>query len=557
MASRLSFSSLARARSLALGFFAAALACCGRGDSPPAPSPPAVAAAARPAAGPGSPAPATNQPASPRRPVDPTAAERFFAGPIQTFDLTLDDRALQALRREPREPVPATLMVGTNRFERVAVRIKGAAGSTRPIDDRPALTLNFDKFNPGQTLAGLDKLHLNNSVQDPSRMSEMLCADLYLRAGVPATRATHGVVRLNGRTLGLYVVKEGFDRTFLRRFFANTSGNLYDGGFVQDIDDRLERDSGTGPDTQADLRALRAACDEPDDARRLARLEQVLDLERFLTYVAIQVLTEDWDGYPLNHNNYRIYFDPGTGRAVFFPHGMDQMFERPGLPLLPGFNGRVAERAVAIPALRERYLQRVATLLTNVFTEPAVMANFQRAVQRREAVLGQIPRWERAEILAATASLEQRVVQRIQNANEQLANRPAPARFDAAGKVELGRWLPRTEGGRQERVEGPDGKSTLHLVARGSWRTRLRLPAGRYVLEGRGRVRGVLGGEGLGLRLSRTRRNQQLHGDSEWQDLRFEFDCPEEREVELVAELRSDEGEGWFDTRSLQLRRIP
>ena len=40
-------------------------------------------------------------------------------------------------------------------------------------------------------------------------------------------------------------------------------------------------------------------------------------------------------------------------------------------------------------------------------------------------------------------------------------------------------------------------------------------------------------------------------------DFRFEFDCPEEREVELVAELRSDEGEGWFDTRSLQLRRIP
>lgn len=542
---------------LAFGLVIAALSGCGRGESPaPAPPPPATAAepsAARPRpTGTAAPAPRSSD-----KPGRAAAADQFFAGPVQTFDLTLDDRALNALRRDPREPVPATLTVGTQRYEKVAVRIKGAAGSTRPIDDRPALTLNFDKFQPGQTFAGLDKLHLNNSVQDPSRMSEIVCADLYLRAGVPATRATHGVVRLNGRTLGLYVVKEGFDRTFLRRFFAQASGNLYDGGFVQDIDSRLERDSGTGPDTRADLRGLQAACDEPEDARRLVRLEQVLDVERFLTYVALQVLTEDWDGYPLNHNNYRIYFDPGSGRAVFFPHGMDQMFERPGLPLFPGFGGRVAERALSIPAMRERYLQRVATLLTNVFTEAAVMANFQRAVQRREAVLGQVPRWERAEIQAATASLQERILRRIQNANEQVASRPVLARFDAQGKAELGRWLPRSGGGRQERMAGPSGKPTLHLVSDGSWRTRLRLPPGRYVFEGRGKVRGVRGGEGLGLRLSRTKRTQQLVGDTDWKDLRFEFECPEEREVELVAELRSDEGEGWFEAGSLQVRRLP
>lgn len=537
------------------GFLAAFVAGCGRGESSSPPPPPAARAAA--SAGPAprpSGAPAA---ASPARTAERAAADRFFSGPVQTFELQLDERALDSLRGEPRKPVAATLRVGSNRLERVAVRIKGAAGSTRPIDDRPALTLNFDKFHPGQTLAGLDKLHLNNSVQDPSRMSEILCADLYLRAGVPAARATHGVVRLNGRTLGLYVVKEGFDRRFLRRFFARTDGNLYDGGFLQDIDSRLERDAGDGPDTQDDLRRLREACDEPDDSRRQARLEQVLEVERFLTYVALQVLTEDWDGYPLNHNNYRIYFDPGTGRAVFFPHGMDQMFDRPGLPLLPGFSGRVAERALAIPAWRERYLQRVASLLTNVFTEPAVMATFQGAVRRRDAVLGLVPGWERAEILGATAALEQRLLQRLQNAAEQLASQPAPARFDASGQAALGRWLPRTEGGRQERVTGPGGPPALHLVSRGSWRTRLRLPAGRYAFEGRGQVRGVLGGEGLGLRLSGTQRTQQLRGDSDWQDLRFEFQCPEEREVELVAELRSDAGEGWFETASLRLRRLP
>jgi hypothetical protein len=65
----------------------------------------------------------------------------------------------------------------------------------------------------------LDKIHLNNSVQDRSYLTEILCGDLFLAAGVPAARGTHARVFLNGRDLGLYGLKEGFDQSFLRRHF--------------------------------------------------------------------------------------------------------------------------------------------------------------------------------------------------------------------------------------------------------------------------------------------------------------------------------------------------
>ena len=187
-------------------------------------------------------------------------AEAFFTGPVRTFEVTLESNALASLRQDPRKAVPATVRVGTNVFESVSVHVKGSAGSTRSVDDNPALTLNFGKFKEGQTAFGLHKLHLNNSVQDPSRMNELVASTLYRRSGIPTARATQGLVILNGRDLGLYVIKEGYDKAFVRRNFPEdpkAEGNLYDGGFVRDIDENLTREVGRGTNDLADLRQQR------------------------------------------------------------------------------------------------------------------------------------------------------------------------------------------------------------------------------------------------------------------------------------------------------------
>ena len=78
-------------------------------------------------------------------------------------------------------------------------------------------------------------------------------------AGVPASRCSHAFVEVNGRDLGLYVVKEAFSKDFLGYFYNNTDGDLWDGGFVREIDESTEKDVGDPTDKAAIPYATAAA----------------------------------------------------------------------------------------------------------------------------------------------------------------------------------------------------------------------------------------------------------------------------------------------------------
>jgi hypothetical protein len=258
-------------------------------------------------------------------------------------------------------------------FTNVAVHLKGSFGSFRSVDGLPGLTLNFDKFASGQEFYGLHKLSLNNSVQDPTCLHEKLCRELFESAGVPVPRADHAVVFLNGRRLGLYVVTEGFGKRFLRRYFKKADGNLYDAGYLQDIDQpqKLRLDFGDQPAGLPTLRRLLAATRQLDPTQRFIDLEQVLDVDRFVSMIALEVILCHWDSYSMNRNNYRIYYNPDSGKLVFMPHGMDQVLgiDRPNLdlPLLPQMVGKVSRALVGTPEGRRRYLSRLDHLFVGRF----------------------------------------------------------------------------------------------------------------------------------------------------------------------------------------------
>jgi spore coat protein CotH len=181
----------------------------------------------------------------------------------------------------------------------------------------------------------MDKLHLNNSAQDPSFLCEVIGRESMQAAGIPTGRAGHALVKLNGRDLGLFVLIEGYDRKFLQRHFKNTDGNLYDSEFRHDISEPLKRSSGDGPNNHVDLQMLTDAARAPDLVQRMTRLSQLLDLDRFYSMLALESLMRHHDGYALAANNYWLYFDKQSGKAVVIPHGMDQIFYEDQAPLLP------------------------------------------------------------------------------------------------------------------------------------------------------------------------------------------------------------------------------
>lgn len=497
------------------------------------------------------------------------AASNFFAGPIQHFEVRIATNFMESLRREPRKAVPATVSVGTNVFDSVSVHVKGAAGSTRSIDDNPALTLNFSKFKEGQDSFGLHKLHLNNSVQDPSRLDELIASTLYLRAGVPTARTTHALVTLNGRSLGLYVLKEGYDKTFIRRNFpasTNGPGNLYDGGFVRDIDQDLERDVGSGTNSYADLKRLREAVNAPISTRA-TRLATVLDVDRFLTFCAIQSLTDDWDGYARNHNNYRLYHDPVSGRFHFIPHGMDQLFGNSSQPLEPGWNGLVAQRVFELPENRAIFYDRLATLSTNLFTVATLTNLVASTEEKYRLALTHRPKGDLDPLLWSTANVRHRLLDRVKSVEQQLSMRPKSVRFDARGEFTVGGWQPRpdTGNGVADVVALSPTNRALHLLARSGgtvagFRAPLQLPAGRYTFSANVKSSGLTAlkdnrGAGAGLRLGGGSRTNGLAGTTGWKKVTHDFELPTGRDLELVAEIRANAGEAWFDLDSLKVSR--
>src|SRR5205814_3773259 len=106
----------------------------------------------------------------------------FRDGAVERLRIEISPEGMATLRKyqwkwggannDDRVAVEATVKEGATVYTNVAVRLKGAAGSFRSVDQNPGLTLNFNKWAKGQHFHGLEKLSLNNSIQDPSLISD-------------------------------------------------------------------------------------------------------------------------------------------------------------------------------------------------------------------------------------------------------------------------------------------------------------------------------------------------------------------------------------------------
>jgi len=526
----------------------------------------------------------------------------IFAGErVLRLRIRVAPRDEERLREDPRRYVRCVLEEeGGATFRNVAVKLKGAAGSFREFDDRPALTLSLVKFARERTFHGLEKFHLNNSVQDESLALEWLAAGVCRDAGVPAARAAHARVWINDRDLGIYVLKEGFDALFLARHFAAADGNLYDGGFVQDVDAALEKDCGDGPDDGSDLAALVEACREPDPARRHEAVAARLDVDGFLSFMAAELLLGHWDGYTEAANNYRLYVDPADGRARFIAHGMDQILGDPGASILDMPGSIVARAVMDDPEWRAAYRERVRELLPLFDPPEPVLARVAALATRLGPALAEIGPEAVATHAERVRELDERIRARAESLREQaVAPEPVPPEamaFDAEGTMRLEGWEPRSEAddavleqvaaglaAADEPTHEPDSEPDREPdrepdgAARGgayaircgpsgrciaSWRRRVVLARGDYVLRAVVTTRGVEPledekGRGAGVRISGAGRENAVAGDVERRTLFHGFTVEDDaREVELVAELRAAAGEAVFDAAAFTLHRL-
>ena len=81
----------------------------------------------------------------------------------------------------------------------------------------------------GRKYHGLERLTLNNNIQDPSLVKQYLSYKLFRKAGLPAPRCNFARVHVNGQYLGVYTNVESIRKPFLKRAFNDSDGDLYEG----------------------------------------------------------------------------------------------------------------------------------------------------------------------------------------------------------------------------------------------------------------------------------------------------------------------------------------
>ncbi len=291
----------------------------------------------------------------------------------------------------PYEFVEARVTVDGVTVENVGVRIKGFLGSINPV--RPSLKIKFDEFIEGQTLGDIQRLTLNNNNQDGSRMRTYLTYDMFRKAGLPAPECGFARVIVNGKDLGVYSTVESIKKPFLRKWFDDDEGNLYEAR-MSDFNSYLinsweRKTNDLTADDRSDLEALMTIL-EADIGRPIDidALSEVIDLEAFLGHWAMEIITGHWDGFSGNRNNTYLYNDPSTGKFTFIPWGPDAALS--GSPSAIGINSvgsllandTLTNRLYDHPWMRAGFISILEQLYQVVWVEGAYLEEVDLIKQR-------------------------------------------------------------------------------------------------------------------------------------------------------------------------------
>ena len=313
------------------------------------------------------------------------------------IELPADD--WEALRREARSPAGLfafgppkkfTWHKGRATVDGVAIvdagiRKKGFFGSLDSA--RPSLIVDFNRFVPQDPVRGLGRLTLNNNKQDTSCVGQFLAYRLFRAAGVPAPRVGFVAVTVNGEALGIYTHVESIKKPFLARVFGTDGGGLYEGTVADVIPGslaKLEVETHDRFRPRLEELAKLLAADAPLD---LARVEELVDVDEFLSFQAVEALIGMWDGYTSNQNNFFVHLPVDDGRITFIPWGADSAFT--AVPaMLAGFGrepppvvyaqAALANRLAFAPGMIDRYRRRLEEILDTVWQEDDLLAEVDR-----------------------------------------------------------------------------------------------------------------------------------------------------------------------------------
>lgn len=154
----------------------------------------------------------------------------FDRSRVHTFDIVIGDWDAFLETCESEAYSPCTVIIDGESVKNVGIRGKGntSLSSVRNMgSSRYSFKIEFDQYDSTKSYHGLDKLCLNNIIQDNTYMKDYLSYSLMYDFGAPAPLCSYAYITVNGEDWGLYLAVEAIEESFLTRNYGSNYGDLY------------------------------------------------------------------------------------------------------------------------------------------------------------------------------------------------------------------------------------------------------------------------------------------------------------------------------------------
>jgi spore coat protein CotH len=347
----------------------------------------------------------------------------FDASVLHDARIEIDPAAWKALRDNylSNQYYAANFSVDGVAVSQVGIRSRGHGSRS---EEKPGLKIDFNKYVPAQEYYGYKSLVIDNLTQDASMLRERLAFRVFEAMGIAAPRSAHARLTVNGEYWGLFALVEPVSKPFLKSRFGEDGGNLFDyeHRFPYDFSWRGDAVSWYVPlpfepetnedrsDVGVGLVAFIAAINELPTAGFAAAIAPRLDVDRFLTHVAIENALAEDDGIVGDQgmNNFYLYEYAQKNRFVFIPWDKDNTFKAGSWPLYRNLEyNLLTEKLVADPAKRTVYADAVVRATSQYVNPRWLTPQLETAYQQiREAATADVRKpYSNPEFEAAVAGL--------------------------------------------------------------------------------------------------------------------------------------------------------
>ena len=224
----------------------------------------------------------------------------------------------------------ASLVWGQYKFDTVGIRFKGNSSYRGATTKKKPFRIKLNEFVKGQKIDSMASFDLSNAWSDPSFVREKPYYEMAAALGMPASRSNFAALYINDEYWGLYILGEIVNGDFLTNHFGkgNDSGNLYkasdpganlayageDPAAYQTL---FSKESNETANDWTDLIELARVFDQTPIADLPAKLDSLIDVDSFLTALALDNMTENLDSYVGMAQNYYLYRRPSDQKWVW------------------------------------------------------------------------------------------------------------------------------------------------------------------------------------------------------------------------------------------------